>query len=180
MKNNTLAVVREFFKVEEGSSDSWEELMGMADAILEGKTPLIPKGWEVFPAEEGNEDRRDILTNIKGDEEIPFSRRFRRIGEAIRGHMSSGPNPDPSLPFEVGKIQISGPLQMKRKGDMTEGMRGSILIWSDGEIETLRNYERGDVVYHQGEGDYCCYCGGFNGERGELRQGWDCYFCGGC
>jgi len=30
-----------------------------------------------------------------------------------------------------------------------------------------------------GEGDYCSYCGAFNGPHGEDRVGWDCCYCGG-
>lgn len=29
-----------------------------------------------------------------------------------------------------------------------------------------------------GEGDYCHYCGEFNGPNGEKRLGWDCCYCG--
>jgi hypothetical protein len=29
-----------------------------------------------------------------------------------------------------------------------------------------------------GEGDYCGYCGAFNGPAGELRVGFDCHYCG--
>ncbi len=30
-----------------------------------------------------------------------------------------------------------------------------------------------------GPGDYCSYCGAFNGPNGEQRIGWDCCCCGG-
>lgn len=31
---------------------------------------------------------------------------------------------------------------------------------------------------HCGPGDYCHYCGAFNGPNGEERHGWDCGYCG--
>lgn len=31
---------------------------------------------------------------------------------------------------------------------------------------------------HKGPGDYCNYCGAFNGPEGELRNGYDCFHCG--
>lgn len=34
------------------------------------------------------------------------------------------------------------------------------------------------VEMDHGEGDYCVYCGTFNGKDSEHRQGYDCYFCG--
>jgi hypothetical protein len=30
-----------------------------------------------------------------------------------------------------------------------------------------------------GPGDYCSYCGAYNGPNGEQRIGWDCCYCGG-
>lgn len=42
-----------------------------------------------------------------------------------------------------------------------------------------QSYFKKTVKLGCGVGDYCLYCGTFNGAEGEYRQGWDCYSCGG-
>lgn len=40
------------------------------------------------------------------------------------------------------------------------------------------NYYTENTEEHCGHGDYCGYCGAFNGPQGEYRMGFDCYNCG--
>ena len=57
------------------------------------------------------------------------------------------------------------------------GPRGRYVV--GGEFCWIKqSYFKETVKLGCGKGDYCLYCGTFNGAEGEHRQGWDCYSCG--
>lgn len=49
----------------------------------------------------------------------------------------------------------------------------------EGDFCRLEKRHESEVVsFYNGEGDYCLYCGGWNGSEGQYRMGWDCCHCG--
>jgi hypothetical protein len=72
---------------------------------------------------------------------------------------------------EVRAIQLDGAIRLKQDG---------LRWWSDGDIIRIPGYFTRDIPDPGFEGhDFCPWCGTNNGLNGCLREGWDCYGCGG-
>jgi len=82
-------------------------------------------------------------------------------------------------PHEVEVVPLAGPPTPHRGVDSTIYRRDHIRVWSDGQIDHLRGWEMIDIRGFKGPGDYCYYCGAWNGAEGEFRIGIDCCHCGG-
>jgi len=84
-----------------------------------------------------------------------------------------------SWPYEVGTFPTSGPPTPFWGVDSLIDRRDHIRVWSDGKVDHLRGWELVAIRGEYGLGDYCIYCGAFNGAEGELRMWYDCCHCGG-
>jgi hypothetical protein len=85
------------------------------------------------------------------------------------------------LESQVETGEWSSPVRM---GDLMVAYRDCRKTWlrlTNDEVvcQDIPDRYRKVIEKREGEGDYCDYCGAFNGPNGESRMGWECGYCGG-
>lgn len=91
--------------------------------------------------------------------------------------MAAVPKKRTSEVFEI-TTERTGETRIVAGRDCDFILQDALRTWSDGTQDVLSGYYRSQTNFRCGDGDYCFYCGAFNGPHGEDRQGFDCAQCG--